>query len=45
MSPAFRRVALVGKPAPDIVPPLRALRDLLRGRGCEVVVMLVRRLK
>ena len=38
MLPAFRRVALVGKPAPDIVAPLRTLRDLLRGRGCEVLV-------
>jgi NAD+ kinase len=38
MQPAFRRVALVGKRAPDIVEPVRALRDLLRGRGCEVVI-------
>jgi len=36
--PAFRRVALVGKPGPEIVAPLRGLRDLLRGRGCEVVI-------
>jgi len=36
MQPAFRRVALVGKPAQDIAQPLRTLRDLLRGRGCEV---------
>jgi NAD+ kinase len=36
--PAFRRVALVGKPAPGIAQPLRALRDLLRQSGCEVLI-------
>lgn len=36
--PAFRRIALVGKPAPDVAQPLRELRDLLRARGCDVVI-------
>jgi len=36
--PAFRRVALIGKQAPEIADSLRALRDLLRKRGCEVIV-------
>jgi NAD+ kinase len=36
--PAFRRIALVGKPAPDVAQPLRELRELLRGRGCDVVI-------
>ncbi len=35
---AFRRIALVGKQNPEIAPPLRALRDFLRERGCEVAV-------
>jgi NAD+ kinase len=38
MKPAFRRVALIGKPTPEIGESLRALRDLLRKRGCEVLV-------
>lgn len=38
MPPAFRRVALIGKQAPEVAPPLRALRDLLRARGCEVML-------
>jgi len=38
MPPAFRRVALIGKPAPEIAAPLKALRDLLRKRGCEVML-------
>src|SRR6185503_18927170 len=38
MNPAFRRVALVGKQTPEIALSLRALRDLLRKRGCEVLV-------
>jgi NAD+ kinase len=36
--PAFRRVALIGKPAPEIAKSLRALRELLRKRGCEVIL-------
>jgi NAD+ kinase len=36
--PAFRRVALIGKPVPEIAKSLRALRELLRKRGCEVIV-------
>src|SRR3990172_6291152 len=36
--PAFRRVALVGKQAPEIARSLRALRDFLRQRGCEVML-------
>lgn len=36
--PAFRRVALVGKQTPEIAQPLRALRDFLRQRGCEVML-------
>lgn len=36
--PAFRRVALIGKPTAEIGQSLRALRELLRQRGCEVVV-------
>lgn len=35
---AFRRVAIVGKQTPEISRSLRALRDLLRKRGCEVMV-------
>ena len=38
MQLAFRRVALVGKQTPEIAQSLRALRDLLRQRGCEVMV-------
>ena len=38
MPPAFRRVALIGKQTPEIAQSLRALRDLLRGRGCEVLL-------
>jgi len=38
MPPAFRRVALIGKQAPEIATPLRALRDLLLKRGCEVLL-------
>ncbi len=36
--PAFRRVALVGKQAPEIAQSLRALSELLRQRGCEVMI-------
>ena len=36
--PAFKRVALVGKQTPEIAQSLRALRDLLRKLGCEVLV-------
>jgi NAD+ kinase len=38
MSPAFRRVALIGKQTPEIARSLRALRDLLTKRGCEVMI-------
>jgi NAD+ kinase len=38
MKPAFKRVALVGKQTPEIAQSLRALRDLLRQRGCEVML-------
>ena len=38
MQPAFRRVALIGKQTPEIAQSLRALRDFLRGRGCEVML-------
>lgn len=38
MPPAFRRVALIGKQTPEIAQSLRALRELLRGRGCEVLL-------
>jgi len=38
MKPAFKRVALVGKQTPEIAQSLRALRDLLRERGCEVMI-------
>jgi NAD+ kinase len=34
--PAFRRIALIGKHTPEIADSLRALRQFLRGRGCEV---------
>jgi NAD+ kinase len=35
---AFRRVALIGKHTAEIAESLRGLRELLRGRGCEVRV-------
>jgi len=38
MQPAFHRVALIGKQTPEIADSLRALRDLLRKRGCEVMI-------
>jgi len=38
VQPAFKRVALIGKPTPEIAESLRALRDLLRARGCEVTI-------
>ncbi len=38
MVPAFRRVALIGKPAADIAAPVRALCEFLRRRGCEVTL-------
>jgi NAD+ kinase len=38
MKTAFRRVALIGKPTPEIATSLRALRELLRRRDCEVMV-------
>ncbi len=36
--PAFARVALIGKQAPEIARSLRALRDFLRERGCDVMI-------
>jgi len=36
--PAFSRIALIGKHTPEIADSLRALRQLLRARGCEVRV-------
>ena len=38
MGSTFRRVALIGKQTPEIARSLRALRDLLRKRGCEVMI-------
>ena len=38
MQPAFRRVALIGKQTPEIAESLRALREFLRKRGCEVMI-------
>ncbi|HLX81648.1 MAG TPA: NAD(+)/NADH kinase [Burkholderiales bacterium] len=38
MKPAFRRIALIGKQTPEIAQSLRALRDFLRQRGCEVTL-------
>ena len=38
MPAAFRRIALIGKPTPEIAQSLRALRDLLRSKDCEVMV-------
>ena len=35
---AFRRIALIGKHTAEIAESLRALRELLRARGCEVRV-------
>lgn len=37
-TPAFTRIALIGKHTPEIADSLRALRTLLRARGCEVRV-------
>jgi len=38
MKPAFKRVALIGKQTPEIAQSLRALRDFLHQRGCEVML-------
>ena len=38
MPPAFKRVALIGKQTPEIAQSLRALRDFLRQRGCDVML-------
>ena len=38
MANAFRRVALIGKRTPAIARSLRTLRDLLKKRGCEVMI-------
>jgi NAD+ kinase len=38
MQPAFKRVALIGKQTPEVARSLRALRDLLRKRGCQITV-------
>jgi NAD+ kinase len=38
MKPAFKRVALIGKQTTEIGKSLRALRDFLRKRGCEVLI-------
>ena len=38
MQPAFRRVALIGKKAPEIASSLRSLRAFLHDRGCEVMI-------
>jgi NAD+ kinase len=38
MQPAFKRIALVGKQTPEIAQSLRTLRELLRERGCEVMI-------
>jgi NAD+ kinase len=38
MQLAFRRVALIGKQTREIAQSLRALRELLRQRGCEVMI-------
>jgi len=38
VQPAFKRVALVGKPTPEVAQSLRTLRDFLHQRGCEVVI-------
>ena len=38
MQPAFRRVALVGKRTNEIASSLKALREFLQSRGCEVII-------
>jgi len=38
MPPAFKRVALIGKQTPEVAQSLGVLREVLRQRGCEVVV-------
>jgi NAD+ kinase len=38
MRNTFRRVALIGKQTREIARSLRALRELLRKRGCEVMI-------
>ncbi|MDW8468350.1 MAG: NAD(+)/NADH kinase [Burkholderiales bacterium] len=38
MPPAFRRIALIGKPTPEVAEPVRALAGLLRRRGCLPLV-------
>ena len=38
MQPAFRRVALIGKRTNEIASSLKALREFLAGRGCEVIL-------
>jgi NAD+ kinase len=35
---AFRRIALIGKPTPEIAGPVRALAEFLRQRGCEAIL-------
>jgi NAD+ kinase len=35
---AFRRIALIGKPTPEIAGPVRALAEFLRRRGCEALL-------
>jgi len=38
MQPAFRRVALIGKRTTEIAASLKALRELVQGRGGEVLI-------
>ena len=38
MQPAFRRVALIGKRTNEIASSLKALREFLQDRGCEVLI-------
>ncbi len=38
MQPAFRRVALIGKRTSEVASSLKALREFLQSRGCEVIV-------
>jgi hypothetical protein len=38
MQPAFRRVALIGKRTSEIASSLKALREFLQSRGCEVII-------
>jgi NAD+ kinase len=38
MAPSFKRVALIGKQTAEIAQSLRALRDFLRQRGCDVML-------